>query len=320
MTLKKDLAKYSYGLLDFHNHTNHSDGSDSPEHLVKTAKEYSVSAMALTDHNVISGLEEFNYHCKKEDVFAIPFGTEIHVELPNVVPQGEDNEAPDMVILGKNANLKAFRGYQEIIQNHRIKKFVPGTLDKLRNLGFDVPEISREELEDINNLQIFHSFLSNRNNLDKLVEVVQNINPDATRDEILKKPKKFINKNIYSVGCPAYIKRIEGFGLEDALGLVRDLNCKLFIAHPGGEYGFLSDSVLDYFIQGGVQGIETRSYFNTSEQNKKFDMLAKKHNLIKSGGSDYHGKTGAFAIGMHDRSSNHLPKDVLKELWESLPD
>ena len=126
-------------------------------------------------------------------------------------------------------------------------------------------------------------------------------------------------KQVYSVGKPGYLKRFEGFGLEDALGLADDINCRLIIAHPGGEYGFLSESVLNFFIKEKVHGIETRSYFNTAEQNSKFDEIARKHDLIRSGGSDCHGDQGAFEIGMHDRPNNQIPKDVLKELWESLP-
>jgi len=320
MALEKNIGEYSRGLLDFHSHSTESDGNETPTQLANTAKKYGISAMALTDHNVISGLDEFNHQCKQNDIFSIPFGTEIHVELPYGVPQGEDNEAPDMIILGKNPNIKAFIGYQELIKFHRVNKFVPGTLDSLRELGFYVPEVSKEELEDINNLQIFHDFLPQKNNLDTLVKVIQDLKPDATAEEIIEKPKKFMNKHVYGVGGPAYIKRLEGFGLEDALGLVGDMNCKLFIAHPGGDYGFLSDSVLDYLTDGGVNGIETRSYFNNSEQNAKFDALAEKYDLIKSGGSDYHGETGAFAIGIHDRPENQVPKNVLKELWERLPD
>lgn len=63
-----------------------------------------------------------------------------------------------------------------------------------------------------------------------------------------------------------------------------------------------------------------RSYFNTQEQNVKFDNLAREYSLTRSGGSDYHGPTGAFEIGIYDRPQNQLPKDILKELWESLPD
>ena len=55
----------------------------------------------------------------------------------------------------------------------------------------------------------------------------------------------------------------------------------------------------------GVHGIEVRNYFNTPEQNQKFDGLAKKYNLTRSGGSDYHGYQGVFGFAMQtDRKTS----------------
>jgi hypothetical protein len=319
--MKYNLEKASKGLLDFHTHSTCSDGGDSPAELVKRAKIQGVSAIALTDHNVINGLEEFNYECSKEGIFSIPFGTEIHIELPKGIPQGDDNEAPDMIILGKNPKrLERFVEYQNIVRDYRVNTFVPRTFERLREMGFNVPEITNEELRDINDLRVFYKFISLEENLGKLVNYIQNVDKKATEEEIRAKPKSWLNKYVFAVNMPGYTNRLKGFKLEDALGLVEDINCKLFIAHPGGEYGFLSDSVLDYLIKNGIHGIGTRSYFNTQKQNEKFDKLAGKYNLICSGGSDCHGDKGPFKIGIYDRPNNQIPKEVLKELWESLPE
>jgi len=128
-----------------------------------------------------------------------------------------------------------------------------------------------------------------------------------------------MNKHLFAVGCPAYAKRIDNWSVGDAVKLADAMNCRLFIAHPGGEYGFLSDATLGHFIEKGVKGIEVRSYFNTPEQNARFDRLAEIYSLTRSGGSDYHGPTGAFKIGIHDRPQNQVPREILEELWESLP-
>ena len=92
-------SKFSQGLLDFHTQTNHSDGRDSPTELVKRAKKEGVTALALTDHNVDTGLEEFNLACKKCGIFAIPYGTEIYAELPDEILEPGENDAPDLIIL-----------------------------------------------------------------------------------------------------------------------------------------------------------------------------------------------------------------------------
>ena len=46
-------------MIDLHTHSTFSDGSCSPTELVQLAKNIGLSAIALTDHNTISGLEEF---------------------------------------------------------------------------------------------------------------------------------------------------------------------------------------------------------------------------------------------------------------------
>ncbi|MEK6859642.1 MAG: hypothetical protein AABX54_02395 [Nanoarchaeota archaeon] len=65
--------------------------------------------------------------------------------------------------------------------------------------------------------------------------------------------------------------------------------------------------------------MEIRNYFNSPEQNAKFDGLAREHSLVRAGGSDCHGDKGPFKIGIHDRPQNQLPKDILEELWDNLP-
>jgi len=283
---KISLETASRGLLDFHMHSTESDGLESPTKLAKTLKKYGVTVAALTDHHVDSGLAEFNFACAKTGIFTIPYGNEIRIELPKDKLKKGDNETPDMIVLGKRPRVSPMKDYQELVREYRKNKFVGESLEKMRKIGFNIPQPNMLEIEDINNNRIFYDFVTKGNNLDTLVKIMQEIGVRDTPEEIKTKPKQFMNKYFYAVGGLARVNGIEGFGIEDAVALVEDMNCKLFIAHPGGEYGFLSDSLLDYLIERGVHGIETRNYFNTPEQNVKFDNLAKKHCLIRSGGSD----------------------------------
>jgi len=317
MKSPKDIE--NLGLLDFHTHSVHSDGGDTPTELVKRAKEAGVSALALTDHNVTSGLEEFRFACEQEDILAIPFGTEIHAELPKYVLQEGDNEAPDFIILGRDARPEVLRGYHSVLLKDRIKRFVPDTLSKLVDLGFYIPKVDvAEQLKDVAVPSIFHEFVYAEGNMEVLVDYIMNVDPAVTRKEIEEQPIRFVNRHLYAIGKPAYFQRLKGFGLSDAISLANEMKCKIFVAHPGGEYGYLSEEVLNYCIQEGVHGIETRSYFNTSEQNELFDRLVKTHELMRSGGSDCHGDKGPFKIGMYDRPQNQVPKEILKELWNNL--
>ncbi len=317
----KAIRDYISGLLDFHTHSTHSDGGDTPYQLVQRAKKAGVSAMALTDHHNYTGLLEFKAACKEYEIFGIPFGAEIPAELPEEIIEPGEMDAPDLIILGKNPKIDPFLQHRELFKNDLRQRRIPEIMERLKSLGFKIPDYDLDEecRAFTDPPKIFYSFIRHRNNLDYLVQNVLKRDTKASEAEIRKNPNKFMNKYFYAIGTPAYAKRIKGFNTDDAIRLADAMNCLLIVAHPGGEYGFLSDRVLDFYIQKGIKGIEIRNYFNTPEQNAKFDGLARKHGLIRSGGSDCHGDKGPFKIGIHDRPKNQLPKDILEELWDNLP-
>ena len=70
-------------LCDLHTHSLFSDGELSPEELVLLAKESGLSAVALTDHNTLDGLERFLEQGKKLGVETIA-GVEISSEYNGV--------------------------------------------------------------------------------------------------------------------------------------------------------------------------------------------------------------------------------------------
>ena len=87
---------------DLHNHSIYSDGTFTPEQLVKEAERLGLSAIALTDHNTVMGLDRF-FDCGKNSsvrlVGGIEFstdykGTELHI-LGLFVPKSEQDEYED---------------------------------------------------------------------------------------------------------------------------------------------------------------------------------------------------------------------------------
>ena len=66
--------------IDLHTHSTASDGSDSPTLLLKNALDAGLSAVALCDHDTVSGLEEFERAAEGLPIEAIP-GVEISTML-----------------------------------------------------------------------------------------------------------------------------------------------------------------------------------------------------------------------------------------------
>ena len=56
---------------DLHTHSTISDGTDTPAELIALAEEKGLGAIALTDHNTVSGLPEFLREAQKLGVRAI---------------------------------------------------------------------------------------------------------------------------------------------------------------------------------------------------------------------------------------------------------
>lgn len=74
-------------LCDLHTHSNYSDGTDTPEQLLRKAQDLGLKAIVLCDHNSVDGLPEFMEAAPKYAVEAVPGveftteyeGTELHI-------------------------------------------------------------------------------------------------------------------------------------------------------------------------------------------------------------------------------------------------
>ena len=66
-------------ICDLHTHSVFSDGTDTPTEIIEKAMEIGLSAVALTDHNTISGLPEFLSAARGKAIQAIA-GAEFSVE------------------------------------------------------------------------------------------------------------------------------------------------------------------------------------------------------------------------------------------------
>ena len=63
-------------ICDLHTHSTFSDGTATPEELIRAAKACGLAAVALTDHNTVSGLPDFLAAAEEAGIEAIA-GTEI---------------------------------------------------------------------------------------------------------------------------------------------------------------------------------------------------------------------------------------------------
>lgn len=80
------------------------------------------------------------------------------------------------------------------------------------------------------------------------------------------------------------------------------------LAHPGFYDNF---ELLDELIEAGLDGVEVWHPMNTPEQQEYLKKVAKKHNLLVTGGSDFHGGYNATPICVGDYGP---PEECVNEL------
>ncbi len=257
---------------DLHIHTTASDGAMSPTKIVQWAKKSGIEAMAITDHDTVSGIDEAKIEASKAGIrFVVGIeisaysNTEIHI-----LGYGIDY---------KNAN---FVEELDAVQNYRIQRNVR-IGQKLKELGvtldFDF------EAKGVGRMNIARQMVK-----------------EGYAGDINEVFAKYLG-----VGALAYFATRRVMPIE-AVKLIKKYGGVACIAHPKK---FLQDGRLEMLISGlkpfGLDGLEV-DYPGHSEQDKKaLNALCAKYRLVATGGSDFHGEEDKdFTIELDDRTAKRL--------------
>ncbi len=273
--------------VDLHTHSDRSDGSDSPEVLVEKAAARGLTAIALTDHDTLEGIEAAREAAAGLPIEVVP-GVEISCEWPQgamhlVVLFLEPGSGPLPEALGRLRRSREQRNVQ--------------IADRLRRLGVDVTieEVLTEAGVGVVGRPHFAQVL-----------VRKGVVPDITAafDEYL------------GDRAPAYVGR-ERLAPEEAITLARASGALPVLSHPhtlGLSSAHEYASTYRRLASAGLVGIEAYYGDYPQEQREQLATTARSFGLIPSGGSDYHGtyKEGReLGVGHGDL---YVPDAVLEEL------
>lgn len=249
--------------IDLHTHSTASDGSDTPTILVENASKAGLAAIALCDHDTISGLEEFEHAAEANpDLEAVP-GVELSTRLfsKEVHIVGLYVDKTCSVLAEPLAYLRQSR----LTRNKRI-------IERLRTAGYMITE------EDV---AVFAQGESaGRPHIARaLVEKGYFETVQAAFIKCLKP------------GTPFYVGR-EFLPPEQCIQMIHAAGGVAIWAHPmherRGDRAYLR-KMLKPMIGWGLDGMETRYALFTERQYAITNAVAEEMNLLKSGGSDYHG-------------------------------
>lgn len=245
---------------DLHNHTIYSDGSDTPKELCALAKEKGISALAITDHNTIDGIFEFE-DCAKCLGLDYILGSEL-------TTQHNGSEVHIIAMFINENNAHCVVDFIEKVQ--KIKRESNLNLaKKLTQVGY---AISLDELENRFGKNI------NRAHFAKvMIEMGVVKSTDEAFNGILKEGNGY-----YTVS-----------NRPDTLETISNIiswGCIPVLAHPLLNF---SQNELEEFLplakKAGLVGMEAYYSKFSSMQTAYLLSLCEKYDIIASGGSDYHG-------------------------------
>lgn len=273
--------------IDLHLHSVFSDGTCRPEELFKLAKLNRLSAISITDHDTVAGIPEALLASEKIGIEAIP-GIELSVVFGDVHFHllGYFFDHTDQYLQEKIA----------VLQDAR-KQRNTAILAKLNSLGIGIEEKEVEEISKTGQ--------TGRPHIAKVLcqkGVVGDI--DEAFDKYLKK------------GAAAYVSRFV-YNASEAIELIKGSGGLTVLAHPAQIAPSYAEKqiIIGKLVDLGLDGLEVYYPTHTPKMRKNLKKIAKKYDMVTSGGSDYHGLVRPNT-GLAGSGNIYVPPEILVEMRE----
>ncbi len=241
---------------DLHLHTHFSDGTYSPEELVGHGVRYNLKGMALTDHDTVEGCARMAAACAAAGIEFVPASeltAELHDTELHILGYFLDTSHPRL--------LRELAHFQSVRQN-RIREMVA----RLNKLG--IP-LRAETVFAIANCQS-----PGRPHVGRaLVQEGFCSSLDEAFDRFLKRNR------------PAWVPKSK-ISARDAIALIHEAGGLAVMAHPGLNR---TDDIIPELVAAGMDGIECFHTKHSTATSEHYLMIADKHGLLVTGGSDCHG-------------------------------
>ena len=247
--------------VDLHMHTTHSDGSFTPRELIRYAQKKGLSCISVTDHDTMSSYEECADEAKKQGLELIP-GIEISAQF----------EPGTLHILGffLDRNHPKLRATLEDIQKARRERN-PQIIEKLNHLG--IPITMDEVRAESGGKQVGRPHFA---------QVLLKKGIIQSMDEAFE---KYLGKD-----KPAYVDK-RRLSARESVEQIREAGGIAVIAHPKQMH--LDEETLfkefERLKEEGLGGIEVYNSCQNREEARLYERIAKRFDLLVSGGSDFHG-------------------------------
>ena len=244
--------------VDLHMHSTVSDGCLSPIELVRKSAELGVTIIALADHDTVDGIAPALAAAK-----AFPWLKVIpSVEISTDVPHGEAHVLGYFIDYTDHELLVRLEGMRNS-RRERGQKMVA----KLRNLDINIEWQRVQEIAGSGSIGRPH--------------IAQAMLEEGYIASIKEAFTNYIGR-----GSLAYIERQKMTPLEAVEIILRAKGLPV-LAHPLTIND--PEAMVIELKKAGLVGIEAYYDGYTADEVSRLVSLANRHNLIATGGSDYHG-------------------------------
>lgn len=246
--------------IDLHMHSTASDGTDIPVQLMELVKSNGICIFALTDHDTISGVEKLRHQTQADTAFipGIEFSCRTLSGKCHILGYGYAADHPAFkVALEEGASLRHAKLNKRLtFLRERGGRFPDQELQQLDQM----PSVGKPHL---GNLMVKYGYFNTKE--DAIANVLNRCHTGSSRI-----PAETAVKAIAAAGgIPVWAHPLGGEGEPEV-----------------GEEQF--NAMLDELIEYGLMGMECFYSKYPLKRCEQLAEIAQEHNLLVSGGSDYH--------------------------------
>lgn len=270
-------------MVDFHTHSNASDGTFTPAQVARAAKAAGLSSCALTDHDTVSGVDEFLAECERAGIEGVP-GVELSVRAPFEMHMvGLYIDYKDEAFLKKLYRLEHAREIRNLAM-----------IERCREHGF---ELTAEDLLENGALSI------------------ESAGRPHFAKAFIKRGYARTTKEVFDkylgFGKCCYVER-KRFSPAETIRMIKDAGGIAVLAHPvqitkdQEQLAALLAELKEY----GLDAAECYYSDNSAEFTAMIRGLCARLNLMESGGSDFHGANKPDIEIGRGRGTLYVPEGV----------
>jgi predicted metal-dependent phosphoesterase TrpH len=251
--------------IDLHMHSTASDGSRAPADVARAVHAAGLAAFALTDHDTIAGLPEAEAACHQLGIRLVP-----GVELSAVEGDVETH------VLGLHlSDLSELEHRLAALREMRVNRAVR-IVERLNQLGVAVTfdaVLAQAAGGAVGRPHIARALIAGR-----------------WVGDFREAFERYLGN-----GKSAFVAK-ERLPVSESIALIHRAGGLAVLAHPGQQ---CTRERVAALVACGLDGIEILHPSHSWEDSQRLDAIAGEFELVRSGGSDWHGSPdGARSLGM----------------------